>query len=200
MYVNSTPSGISYLQNWYNYPYGLSKDANSWRIFDSWIYDVNDARVVNTDTDMFQGEEDGVRIKQAGKYKFTCTMMYAMTNINNQTTGRVGDPWNGSQTISIASRFVRNSMINDHSDEYQGHPSYGTTHGFQQANPGPICVSPKMEWYMFETHRSASATWSCIIDCALNDVIKICLTRAGYAIDNCVAPQNGCNLLVEYIG
>ncbi len=57
-----------------------------------------------------------------------------------------------------------------------------------------------MRWMSYETHRAASATWSCIIDCQVNNVIKVCLTRAGYAIDNCVAPQNACNLLVEYIG
>lgn len=52
----------------------------------------------------------------------------------------------------------------------------------------------------YDTHRAASASWSCIIDCQVDDVIKVYVTRAGYSLDNCVKPENACNLLVEYIG
>ena len=99
-----------------------------------------DSRTMNTDTDMFQGQSDGVKILQAGKYKFTCTMMYAMTDINNNTEGRWGAPGDHNQSIRIASRFVKDSMVNDHSDKHPAYVSGGSTLGFQQANPGPICV------------------------------------------------------------
>jgi len=140
-------------------------------------------------------DANGVKIKQAGIYKFTCTMMYSMYDINNGTAGRLGAPGDHGQSIRIATRFAKNYLTNDHADYV-----YGARNGMHVNNPGPVCVSPEMRWMSYETHRAASATWSCIINCSLNDVIKVYVTRAGYAIDNCVTPENACNLLVEYIG
>ena len=170
-------------------------------LYNTWVYDATDTRVINTDNTMFEGSANGVIIKQAGIYKFNCTMMYSMYYIANPGTERLaGGPGDGGQSVKIATRFVKNNLYDDYDDHVYDTNYPGFRKGMNENNPGPVCVSPVMRWWPYETERAASASWSCIINCEENDVITVYFTRAGYAIDNCVTPQNACNLLVEYIG
>ena len=148
---------------------GLARDAADWRQYDKWK--TQGSVFTNTDTRMFESVSNyGVKCKVAGYYKITCHMCFHST----------------AQNSPVAVRFAQgalNNFVNDADFE----------------NPGPVQVSGPMINIGATRNTSSTTSLSHVINCAANDVLSVCTTRAG-TTGTVTTAACTCTLRVEYKG
>ena len=148
---------------------GLARDAGDYKQYNGWKTQGN--VFTNTDTSMFDSVGNyGVKCKVAGYYKITCHMCFHST----------------AQNSPVAVRFAQgalNNFVNDADFE----------------NPGPVQVSGPMINIGATRNTSSTTSLSHVINCAANDVLSVCTTRAG-TTGTVTTAACTCTLRVEYKG